>query len=98
MLRILTVVDLYSRFSPVVGPRLSYRGGGLVAALERVCTQTGYRRIYWQTLSGKGPNFHQGSRHGIEFEGHRKDRVRFLRCRMSPNSSLVPVRRLNDRS
>ncbi len=41
-LRILTVVDLFSRFSPVIDPRFSYRGEDVVATLERVCAEVGY--------------------------------------------------------
>lgn len=41
-LRILTIVDLYSRFSPVIDPRPSYRGEDVVATLERVCAEIGY--------------------------------------------------------
>ncbi len=41
-LRILTIVDLYSRFSPVIDPRLSYRCEDVVATLERVCAEVGY--------------------------------------------------------
>ena len=41
-LRILTIVDTYSRFSPAVNPRFSYRGEDVVLALERVCHQIGY--------------------------------------------------------
>lgn len=33
-LRILTVVDTYSRLSPVIDPRFSYRGEDVVATLE----------------------------------------------------------------
>lgn len=43
-LRILATVDLYSRFSPVIDPRLSYRGEDVVATLERVCSEIGYPR------------------------------------------------------
>jgi putative transposase len=43
-LRILTVVDLYSRFSPVVDLRLSYRSEDVAATLERVCGEVGYPR------------------------------------------------------
>ena len=43
-LRILTVVDLFSRFSPVIDPRLSYRGEDVVATLDRVCAEVGYPR------------------------------------------------------
>ena len=41
-LRVLTVVDIFSRYSPVIDPRFSYRGEDVVATLERVCGQIGY--------------------------------------------------------
>jgi putative transposase len=41
-LRILTIVDLFSRFSPTIDPRFSYRGEDVVATLERVCAEVGY--------------------------------------------------------
>ena len=41
-IRVLTIVDTFSRFSPVIDPRFSYRGEDVVAALERVCVATGY--------------------------------------------------------
>jgi len=41
-LRILTVVDTYSRLSSVVDPRFSYRGADVVAALDRACREIGY--------------------------------------------------------
>ncbi len=41
-LRILTVVDTFSRFSPVLDARFSYRGEDVVATLERVCQAMGY--------------------------------------------------------
>lgn len=41
-LRILTVVDIYSRLSPVVDPRFSYRGEDVVATLDRACRKIGY--------------------------------------------------------
>ena len=43
-LRILTIVDLYSRFSPVIHPGLSYRGEDVVATLERICAEIGCPR------------------------------------------------------
>lgn len=43
-IRILTVVDTYSRFSPAVDPRFSYRGEDVVRALERICREVGYPR------------------------------------------------------
>ena len=41
-LRVLTVVDTWSRFSPAVDPRFSYRAEDVVATLERICRQHGY--------------------------------------------------------
>ena len=41
-LRILTVVDTYSRLSPVVDPRFSYRGEDVVATLDQACRKIGY--------------------------------------------------------
>ncbi|TIP91344.1 MAG: transposase family protein [Mesorhizobium sp.] len=40
--RVLTVVDTFSRFSPVVDPRFSYRGEDVVVALEGACRKVGY--------------------------------------------------------
>lgn len=40
-LRILTIVDTFSRFSPAVDPRFSYRAENVVATLERVCAEHG---------------------------------------------------------
>lgn len=41
-IRVLTVVDTFSRFSPVVDPRFSYKGEDVVATLDRICRSTGY--------------------------------------------------------
>ena len=41
-IRILTIVDTFSRFSPVIDPKLSYRGEDVVQTLERVCKTIGY--------------------------------------------------------
>lgn len=43
-IRVLTVVDTYSRFSPAVDARFRYKGEDVVQTLERVCRQVGYRR------------------------------------------------------
>jgi putative transposase len=40
--RVLTVVDIFSKFSPVVDPRFSYRAEDVVATLEQVCGKIGY--------------------------------------------------------
>ena len=44
-LRILTIVDTYSRYCPVIDPRFSYRGEDVVNTLERVCSEIGYPRV-----------------------------------------------------
>jgi len=41
-LRVLTVVDTYSRFCPVIDPRFRYRGEDVVRTLDQVCSQVGY--------------------------------------------------------
>lgn len=41
-LRILTVVDTYSRYVPATDVRRSYKASDVVQTLERVCRQTGY--------------------------------------------------------
>ena len=44
-LRMLTVVDTYSRYCPVIDPRFNYRGEDVVNTLERVCSETGYPKV-----------------------------------------------------
>lgn len=41
-LRILTIVDTFSRYAPAIDPRFSYRGEDVVATLERICPGIGY--------------------------------------------------------
>lgn len=41
-LRILTVVDTFSRYAPVPDAHYRYRGEDMAATLDRVCGQTGY--------------------------------------------------------
>ena len=41
-IRVLTVVDTFSRFSPVLDVRFSYRGEDVVQTLERTCAAMGY--------------------------------------------------------
>ena len=41
-IRILTVVDTFSRFSPIIDPRFSYKGPDVVAKLDGVCRKVGY--------------------------------------------------------
>lgn len=44
-IRVLTVVDTYSRYVPVLDPRFSCRGEDVVATLKRVCGRIGYPKI-----------------------------------------------------
>ena len=41
-LRILTVVDTWSRYAPVIDPQFRYRGEDVVRTLEQVCRVAGY--------------------------------------------------------
>jgi len=41
-LRVLTIVDTFSRYVPALDPRFSYRGEDVVATLEQVCSEVGY--------------------------------------------------------
>ncbi|MBF2714374.1 IS3 family transposase [Agrobacterium vitis] len=41
-IRVLTVVDTFSRFFPAVDARFSYKGEDVMQTLERVCRQVGY--------------------------------------------------------
>ena len=52
--RILTVVDTFSRYSPVVDPRFSYRAEDVIASLERVCAAT--RSASTRALSSSAEN------------------------------------------
>jgi putative transposase len=40
-LRILTVVDTFSRFSPAIYAHYTYRGEDIVQTLEKVCKRVG---------------------------------------------------------
>jgi putative transposase len=40
--RILTIVDIFSRFSPAIDPRFSCRAENVVATLDRVCAELGF--------------------------------------------------------
>jgi putative transposase len=41
-LRVLTMVDTFSRYSPAIDPRFTYRAEDVVQILERVCAEVGY--------------------------------------------------------
>ena len=48
-LRVLTVVDTFSRYSPMLEPRFSFHGEDVVRALEEVCSRIGYPK----TIQGR---------------------------------------------
>jgi putative transposase len=41
-LRVLTIVDTFSRFSPALEPRFTFRGADVVELLERTCKEMGF--------------------------------------------------------
>src|SRR5204863_4751915 len=41
-LRVLTIVDTFSRFSPAVEPRFNFRGADVVKVLGKVCNEVGF--------------------------------------------------------
>ena len=41
-LRVLTIIDTFSRFSPAIEPRLTFRGTDVVEILEEVGRQVGF--------------------------------------------------------
>lgn len=53
-LRVLTVIDTYSRFAPVVDPRFSYKGEDVVQTLEHACKAHGYPK---SIRADNGPEF-----------------------------------------
>ena len=45
-LRVLTIVDTFSRFSPAIEPRFSFRGADVVEVLERVGGEVGFPAVH----------------------------------------------------
>ena len=41
-IRVLTMIDTFSRYVPILDPRFSYRGEDVVETLDRVCKEVGY--------------------------------------------------------
>jgi len=41
-IRVLTIVDTFSRYAPAIDPRFTYRGEDVVRTLEKICLGTGY--------------------------------------------------------
>ena len=46
-IRILTVVDTFTRYSPVIDPRFTYRSENVVEALDQACARLGYPKAIW---------------------------------------------------
>ncbi|CTQ63270.1 Integrase core domain protein [Roseibium album] len=53
-IRVLTVIDKYSRYVPALDPRFSYRGEDVVRTLEIVCKQIGYPKTIRAPSSSPG--------------------------------------------
>ena len=76
-LRVLTVVDTFSRYLPVLDARFGYRGEDVVATLDRTCRFTGYPR-----RSGSIKGVTSSPRHGprgLPARGH----IRLLKARQA---------------
>ena len=41
-IRVLTIVDTFSRYAPAIDPRFTYRGEDVVHTLEKICSEAGY--------------------------------------------------------
>ena len=41
-IRVLTIVDIFSRYAPAVDPRFSHKGEDVVLTLKKVCQEIGY--------------------------------------------------------
>lgn len=52
--RVLTIMDTFTRYSPAIEPRFNWRGAGVVDVLERVCKQLGYPK---SIRVDQGPEF-----------------------------------------
>lgn len=65
-LRILTVIDTFSRLSPVIDPRFSYRGESVVATLEQACRKI----VYPKTIRVDNSSGSAAVRSTIYLSGH----------------------------
>ena len=65
-IRVLTLVDTFSHFSPVVDARFSYKGEDVVQTLERVCRQVGYQPPFGWTMAANSSLVISVSGHIIE--------------------------------
>ena len=52
--RLLTMLDTFTKFSPTIEPRLAWRGSSVVEVLEKVCRQYGFPRTI---RVDQGPEF-----------------------------------------
>jgi putative transposase len=52
--RVLTILDTFTKFSPAIEPRFNWRGTGVVEVLERICKQVGFPRAI---RVDQGPEF-----------------------------------------
>jgi putative transposase len=52
--RVLTILDAFTRYAPAIEPRFNWRGTGVVEVLERVCREVGFPR---SIRVDQGPEF-----------------------------------------
>lgn len=82
-IRVMTAVDIFSKFSPVVDPRFSYRAEDVVMTLERVCDAVGYARHVTQS----NPAIRQAQRSPSSYFSRTTSTA--CRCRSELTSSLA---------
>lgn len=95
-IRILTVVDTFSRFSPVIHPRFTYRSENVVEALDRACGQLGDpgRSGHRVRLPEPGPVGLCPWRHPGLLQARQADEQRLHRGLQWPLPGRVPERPL----
>ncbi len=81
-IRILTIIDTFSRFSLATDPRFSYRGEDVVQTLERVCRQHGYPKTI---RVGQGSEFISSD---LDVDVPEKCRARLLQARKTDQQRI----------
>ena len=66
-LRVLTVVDTFSRFSPVVDPRFNYKGEDVVHMLDQAC------KIFGHPKSIRADNGHEFVSRDLDLRAYQND-------------------------
>ena len=66
-IRVLTIVDIFSRYVPTLDPRFSYRAEDVVRTLEHVCPLIGYPKTIRVDQGTEFDAFLVKKRHGGHF-------------------------------